>query len=343
MKIFKYVLITIAAIVVIFLVLGLFAPKEYKVERSITINAPQQVVMDQVKSLKNMQEWSPWAEQDPDMKITYEGTDGEVGSVSKWEGDKMGQGMQEVTAISENRVETKLTFIEPWESECTAYFQLDPEGEAVKVTWVMEGQNSFPWNALSLLMSMDKMIGKDFEKGLEKLKTRCEGMAAEAGNEEKTYRGYAIHEMNMEPKLYIAKRDKVAFDKIGEFYETHLPAIFEAAGKAGLQPAGSPCGLFYKWDQENKTADMAAAVPVIGDNKTKVKGYENMEVAGGKALHIAYYGAYEKSEDAHYAMDDYMKEKGLELNELVIEEYVTDPTKEADTSKWLTNIYYLVK
>ena len=37
-----------------------------------------------------------------------------------------------------------------------------------------------------------------------------------------------------------------------------------------------------------------------------------------------------------------MKEKKLDYT-FVIEEYVTDPTLEKDTAKWLTNIYYILK
>jgi effector-binding domain-containing protein len=62
-------------------------------------------------------------------------------------------------------------------------------------------------------------------------------------------------------------------------------------------------------------------------------------------LKIAYYGAYDGSMNmpAHEAIDAYIKEKGLTHYGNVIEEYVTDPMAEKDTTKWLTNIYYMVK
>jgi effector-binding domain-containing protein len=90
------------------------------------------------------------------------------------------------------------------------------------------------------------------------------------------------------------------------------------------------------------SADMAAGIAFAGDLAEVPEGYEIIE-AGGKALHIEHYGAYDKVAEAHYAMDDYMKEKGLELNEIVVEEYVTDPTTVQDPSEILTNIYYFVK
>jgi effector-binding domain-containing protein len=63
----------------------------------------------------------------------------------------------------------------------------------------------------------------------------------------------------------------------------------------------------------------------------------------GKALQLAYFGSYDKTGEAHYAMGDYIKDNNLELNGAVIEEFITDPANEPDTSKWQTNIYYMIK
>lgn len=337
MKALKIILITIITLIALILLIGLFAPKKYKVERSIDINAPLDVIMDQVSNLRNVNEWSPWSEYDPDMKSSYSGTDGEVGSSSEWQGNKkVGKGKQEITKITENRVETKITFIEPWESVSSSYIQCDQEGAAVKVTWGFEGKNPYPWNALCVFMSMDKMLGKEFEKGLKKLKERCENPLSAGSNE-----SYEINEMDFNPMVYIAQKGEVSFNEIGKFYNTHLPALYTAVSQAGIKPLGAPTGLYFKWDEKNHKTEMAAAIPV--SEEAKVEKYEKIKIPGSKALYINYYGPYENMEKAHYAMDKYMKEKDLKPNELVIEEYITDPVKEADTSKWLTKIIYLIK
>lgn len=176
MKILKYIGIGLLAIIVIFLVLGLFLPKDFKVERSTEINRPAAVVFEQVKSLQNQQKWSPWADYDPNMKVSYEGNAGEVGSSSHWEGNKdVGKGSQQITAVTASRVESKIHFIEPFESTSDAYIQLESSSpDATKVTWGFKGKNPYPFNVMCLFMDMDKMVGKDFEKGLNKLKTICE-------------------------------------------------------------------------------------------------------------------------------------------------------------------------
>jgi effector-binding domain-containing protein len=102
--------------------------------------------------------------------------------------------------------------------------------------------------------------------------------------------------------------------------------------------------LYYDWNEEDSSADLAAAIPVSPDMEVDDLGdFERIEVPAGKALPIEYYGAYEQIGGAHEAMHKYMSEGGIEIGTPVIEEYVTDPEREPDTSKWLNNIYYPLK
>ena len=338
MKALKYILIGIVCLVVIICLLGLILPKDYTVARSTVINAPRPVVMDNIKSLKTMDEWSPWSKRDPNMKKEFAGTDGEVGSSLAWDGnDDVGKGKQEVAAVNDNTVDLKLTFLEP-DSQADVNFTVADSADASKVTWSMHGKMPFPFNVMGLFMNMDEMIGKDFEEGLAGLKTMSEQEAAH-----KTYGGYEIKEVNFEPKVYIAKRSTVKFQEIPMYFEKNVPFLMEETGKAGVQPAGGPVGLYFKWDDANMQTDMAVAVPVAPGTKVpQIKGTEQVQ-AEGKALYIAYYGNPENMKSAYDGIHTYMTEKNLAMNNLVVEEYMFDPKTEPDQSKWLTNIYYLVK
>ncbi len=103
-----------------------------------------------------------------------------------------------------------------------------------------------------------------------------------------------------------------------------------------------PAGLYYEWDVEKMTADLAAAVAFTGDIKTPA-GMEVINLPAGKSLTIDYMGGYNGIGSAHEAMDAYMKENKLEQLTPVIEEYVTDPASEPDSTKWLTKVVYFVK
>lgn len=167
------VLYILLALVILIVVLAVIAPKNYDVNRSIAISQPISKVFDYLKYLKNQDEWSPWGKRDPNMKKEFEGTDGQVGAISKWEGNKeVGMGMQELTRIVDNEViESKLTFLKPWKSESDAYLKVsESEGGQTNVTWGFSGHNKFPMSIMMLFMNMDKAVGKDFEEGLASLK-----------------------------------------------------------------------------------------------------------------------------------------------------------------------------
>ncbi|AKA33737.1 SRPBCC family protein [Flagellimonas lutaonensis] len=168
----------LGGIVLLLILLALVAPKTYDVSRSIVINKPKSEVFEYLRFLKKQDEWSPWNKKDPDMQKEFRGTDGEVGAVSYWNGNKdVGEGEQEITKIVEGeRVESELRFLKPWKSTSDAYMVTEDAGNgSTRVTWGFSGNNKFPMSIMMLFMSMDKMIGKDFEEGLANLKAKLEG------------------------------------------------------------------------------------------------------------------------------------------------------------------------
>lgn len=174
MYIALYIIIGLIALIII---LALIAPKTYKVSRSIEISRSKPEVFNYLKSLKNMDDWSPWAKKDPNMDKKFTGVDGEVGSVSYWNGNKdVGEGEQEITRIVENeRIESELRFLKPWKSTSDCFLQIDEvQAHKSKVTWGFTGNHKFPMSIMMLFMSMDKAVGKDFELGLANLKSNLE-------------------------------------------------------------------------------------------------------------------------------------------------------------------------
>ena len=152
---------------------------EYRVTRSATIQAPANVVFEQINDFHKWAAWSPWGKLDPAMKVTYTGPDAGMGAVYYWVGNKdVGEGRM---TILESRpaelVRIKLEFIQPFASAADTEFTVKPDGSGVTVTWLMSGENGFVSKAAGLVQSMDKMIGPDFEKGLAQLKTVAESAA----------------------------------------------------------------------------------------------------------------------------------------------------------------------
>lgn len=169
--------IILAGIVALIVILAVIAPKSYDVSRSTTIARPKAEVFTYLKSLKNQDEWSPWAKKDPNMKQQFEGTDGQVGAISRWQGNKdVGEGEQEIIEIKDGEaVISRLRFFKPWKSESDAYLRtVDTPDGGTEVIWGFAGKNKFPVSIMMLFMNMDKAVGKDFEEGLGMLKNRLE-------------------------------------------------------------------------------------------------------------------------------------------------------------------------
>ena len=167
------VLYIILGVVVLILILAAIAPKNYDVSRSIEINRPKSIVFEYLKSLQKQDEWSPWGKRDPNMDKEFKGTDGQVGAISRWKGNKdVGEGEQEITNIVDGeRIDSELRFLKPFKSTSDAYIiTKEVDVNVTKVVWGFSGNNKFPMSIMMLFMNMDKAVGKDFEEGLDSLK-----------------------------------------------------------------------------------------------------------------------------------------------------------------------------
>jgi effector-binding domain-containing protein len=337
MKFLKILGIVIMVLIVIIAILGFVAPKSYDVERSTIIDAPRELVYNHVKFWRNWSAWSPWAVQDPEMQVTVEGVDGEEGSSYNWQGDPemTGKGAMTNTGIKEfEEISYHLHFMEPWESESDGYVRLSEVEAGTMVVWGFYGETPFPWNIFMLFASMDKMIGGDFDKGLTLLKGIVE-------NEYARMEKIEIKQAIFPAKNYAAVRDEVGFSDMQSFYATSFTTLMQAMEKSRVRMIGLPTGIYFTWDQQQMTTDMAAALPVRGN--LKGEGIEMIHIPAQTAYMVDYYGSYELLNIPHQALELYLTQSNLKTKPPAIEEYVTDPTAEPDTSKWLTKIYYFVE
>ncbi|XZF12697.1 SRPBCC family protein [Chitinophagaceae bacterium MMS25-I14] len=184
-KFLRVILILVIILAVIVGCLAFMAPKEVTVSRSTAvINAPQSVVFEQMTHFKAWPHWSPWHEMDPDMTITYTGTDGEAGSAYHWVGTeekKMGSGDMTLVAIKGDSMQYHLQFLKPWKSEADGYLIAQDLGNGTtKATWMFHTVPKFPGSIFLVFMDMDKMLGKDFEHGLDNLKKYAEAQSKAA-------------------------------------------------------------------------------------------------------------------------------------------------------------------
>lgn len=151
-------------------------PNHFRLERSTVIAAPPETIRPLIADFRAWRDWSPWEGKDPAMKRTLSGAEAGGGAVYGWEGNgQVGTGRMEIVDDAPRRVAIKLDFLKPFEAHNLAEFTLAPEAAGTRVTWAMSGPQPFVAKLMSLVFSMERMVGPDFEAGLANLKRRAEG------------------------------------------------------------------------------------------------------------------------------------------------------------------------
>jgi hypothetical protein len=147
---------------------------EFRIERSILINSNQEEIFDYISDFHNFINWSPY-EVDDSLQRTYSGNAKGLGSIYEWSGKEMGSGKMEMIEIERpTLIKIKLDFSVPMEAHNIAEYKIIKENDSIKVSWIMYGKNNFISKIFSTFIDIDKMVGGDFETGLQNMKKQLE-------------------------------------------------------------------------------------------------------------------------------------------------------------------------
>lgn len=174
MKNIRLFIFFLVSVIIVFAIMTFMLPVSQKLTRTITINSTAAVVYEYIEKIENFKKWSVWTQQDSTAIYTLTGTDGTVGAASEWKGHPQisGEGKIEITSLEKNhQVTQQFYFVKPKKASAISTIQLqETEKATTLVTWKFEMATPRPWNIFNLFSSLDKQVGKDFEKGLATLK-----------------------------------------------------------------------------------------------------------------------------------------------------------------------------
>ena len=331
----KYFGIFLLLLILIYAVLCFLGPKNFNTDESTSIDAPAPVVFNLVNSLQKAELWNDWSLTDTAMVTSYNNVVSGVGAESSWESPSQGKGSQKIVESNKNeKVRTQLAF-EGWDGVNTADFLLTPSADGTDLQWTFESGSDLPFfmRGAFMVMGMKGSMKKSYKAGLANIKRIAEERAQNS-----LYGGYTINLVELGERNYLMKRGEVPMSSAEKFYSNSLTSLFAVLQESGVEMEGRPCGLYYKWDFETSTADMAAAIPIA--EALSIDGASSLQIPEGQVIQVDHYGDSASSADAHYAIDDYMKDNGLFQELPMVEEYITDSSTEKDPSKWLTRISY---
>lgn len=148
----------------------------FTVERETVVDATPAAIYESLVDFHHWEAWSPWEGLDPSMTRTYGGAAAGVGATYAWHGNrKVGEGRMEIVrADAHTLVGIKLEFLKPFKAQNDTTFTIDAGDAGSTVTWSMTGTKTFMTRVMGIFWPMDKVVGKDFEKGLARLKSVTE-------------------------------------------------------------------------------------------------------------------------------------------------------------------------
>lgn len=174
MNIATIILLIVIGVVALLLIVALFTTKSYIIEREAVVKRTKNEVFNYIKFLKNQDFYSKWVMSDPDMRKTYSGTDGTPGFVYAWDSDDKdtGKGEQEIkNVVDGDRIGTEIRFEKPFKNVSQALMSASDLGaDQTKVKWQFSSTMKYPMNVMMLFINFDKLLGKDMETSLSRLK-----------------------------------------------------------------------------------------------------------------------------------------------------------------------------
>lgn len=173
MKLLKW-LLAVLVLLGMALMGGLLLPANSHLQRSVVIERPPAEVFATLNSFQRFNEWSPWFDLDPNAEYTYRGPIAGVGAKMAWVGNSaVGRGSQEIIeSVPGDRIVNALDF---GGSQAMAGYRLTAEGGGTRVSWSMDSAHGYnPVNRWFGALLLDSVVGKDYEKGLAKLKAVLE-------------------------------------------------------------------------------------------------------------------------------------------------------------------------
>jgi hypothetical protein len=150
-------------------------PDSFTISRQVEIKAMPADIFPWFNNLKNMNQWNPWAGQDPKSTIAYEGPEEGPGAIYTWAGGKQGAGRFTILDVNPpHELNCRLEMIKPFAADNKINYSIREGNGITIVIWAMSGKNAFIHKLMQTFFSMDKMVGKEFERGLSALKTLVE-------------------------------------------------------------------------------------------------------------------------------------------------------------------------
>lgn len=336
MKFVKIIAILLLSIVGIAGIVGLFLPENAKVERSVYMKSRASIAYQLINDLKQWPSWSPWHQIDPNTIWNYSEPAIGKGAWYSWnsENHNLGAGKMTINScVIDERID--LTLEMNGMGSAQIQFLIEGKGAQTKLSWVLTkqlGNNPYAryWGLL-----MDKMMGPDFEKGLEALKHIAEQRGAKP-----LILGFETDLENMESFQYIGIRKQVKQAELNQFLGTGFSVLIDAIKKQEVPCKGSPFTINHAVTKGVFDIETGIRIerPMLETSQFKLGKIDSC-----KAFVVHYTGPYQELGAIYEATFGYFKEQSIQAIAAPIEFYINDPSTVKDSTQFKTDIYFRIQ
>lgn len=334
-KTFSKVWIVVGVLILLTLVyLGacFLSPASYLFSSEVKIEGPYKMAYITINDIKEWSKWVSWGKDDPEFKMQKGGREYYIGANFSFESKKLGKGHLELKESFFDSLVTARLKADKLPSDLFLSWQIVPEGKKslyVKLNARTPGRINFLQRGLYFGMKskLDQLLQAD----LEGIKNYIEKLVQT---------DFGIQKTPFTERHYFGIMDVVVNAKIPQFYAKNLPKVYQFLDSIGVTPSGPPAGLIFGWTAKTGQLYLLAALPV-DKALPNYRGWTSYTIKPTECLKLENYGSYATLKNAHAKLSYLMDNSPYILGIPIVEEYVTSPSQEPDTSKWLTNLYYL--
>lgn len=304
---------------------------EFRVRRSLEIDAPVGQVFAAIVDFKSWPMWSPWLMHEADARIDYSDDYQAEGGYYSWDGKVVGAGRLSHESIQPHRrIQQRIEFLRPFKSVNQVNWEFEERDGKTVVTWEMVGRMPFLFRFMT--KRMEPMIGRDYDLGLALLN------------------GY-LNAAAPHPTLAFVGRETLE-----DFSYWAVPCNgnlrqLEAARRSGIEAlnaaAKGATGLAFTLyhDQDALASKYTAEIGIPVGERTPLSNYSRREFTGGEYFKMTLRGDHRFIPLAWYALESHCRMHKIKLDRQrpALEIYHGEADDSKDSNQLLTALYIAIR
>lgn len=343
MKILKYLFFLLLIAIIAGAIYVATKDGEYHIQETKVINAPNEMVFQEVNEFKKWKNWDPWSAEADDIIIKYGTKTSGDSAVYIWKSETVGDGnIKTVSAKPFSEIEQELKFENTFgESTGKAYWEFNEVEEGTELTWGLKGNQSFMEKLAFTFQdkSISEMMRPKFQTGLnrleqvvlnkmEKYTINVDGIIQHGG-------GYFMYTTTASKISQVDEKMGAMFAEVSSYMD-----------KNNIEKSGNPFILYNEWNKTTGNAIFSAGIFTPSEVITPAES----EILTGflpnqRVLKTTLKGDYKNLLEAWQAAYDYIETNDLEVaeNSRNFEVHLNSPENIANPAQWVTHLYIPVK